>query len=154
MRWRSTRQIQHDIDRELRRQKEEAEWAERHKHVSDDEVQKELEEVEGKLAYLKGKVPDWKIRMHSTAYREIRGLEKEREAIVVELSKRDLPKPPEPIRPVSAGKPLTEREEKLWDLIRRGLRGTAYCREVDRKKISPPRKGIWTWQPTRVAASG
>ena len=50
-------------------------------------------------------------------------------------------------------KPLTTREEKLWEIIQRGLRGTAYCRDVDAARVSPPRKGIWTGGPrTYIAA--
>lgn len=56
-------------------------------------------------------------------------------------------------------KALTDREQKIWEVIQRGvkatppLRGTAYCREVDAAKVSPPRKGIWQDGPrTYVAA--
>lgn len=38
---------------------------------------------------------------------------------------------------------LTDRERKLWEVIRRGARGSQYCREVDNAGIAPPRKGIW-----------
>jgi hypothetical protein len=40
-------------------------------------------------------------------------------------------------------KPLTQREAKIWEIIQQGLKGRAYCRELDAAKISPPRKGIW-----------
>jgi hypothetical protein len=50
-------------------------------------------------------------------------------------------------------KPLDDREQKIWGVIRRGPRGMAYCRELDAARVSPPRKGIWKGGPRTYAAS-
>src|SRR5262249_38935522 len=78
----------HQIERQLRQKQEEAEWAERHKQVSDDELQKRREEAEAKLQSLKLDFPKWEIQIQSEAHREIRRLERERERLVLELARR------------------------------------------------------------------
>lgn len=62
-------------------------------------------------------------------------------------------------KPTKQHKALSDREQKLWEVIQKGLkatpplRGTTYCREVDAAQVSPPRKGVWKDGPrTYVAA--
>ncbi|HET6143878.1 MAG TPA: hypothetical protein VFE02_10235 [Candidatus Acidoferrales bacterium] len=38
--------------------------------------------------------------------------------------------------------PLTEREGKLWSVIKQGVDGLAYCREVDRTGVRPRKKWL------------
>ena len=40
-------------------------------------------------------------------------------------------------------KPLTEREQKIWEVIQRGQTGRQYCREVDNAGVRPRRTGPW-----------
>jgi hypothetical protein len=49
-----------------------------------------------------------------------------------------------PLTVQPAPQSLTDREQKLWEVIRRGATGLQYCREVDNAGIAPPRTGrIW-----------
>lgn len=50
-------------------------------------------------------------------------------------------------------KPLDDREQKIWEVIRRGVRGMTYCREIDAARVSPPRKGIWRDAPRKYVAA-
>jgi len=76
-----------DLEEERKRQDEEAEVLERYKLQSDDVLQKKREELEAKLESLKREFPDWEIQS-GIAAEEIRRLEKQREEIVVTLSRR------------------------------------------------------------------
>jgi hypothetical protein len=49
-------------------------------------------------------------------------------------------------------KRLDGREQRIWEVIRRGARGMTYCRELDAARVSPPRKGIWKEGPRTYAA--
>jgi hypothetical protein len=42
---------------------------------------------------------------------------------------------------------LSERESKIWQVIRRGSTGVQYCREVDRAGIGTRRTGSWKGAP-------
>jgi hypothetical protein len=48
---------------------------------------------------------------------------------------------------------LTQREEKMWDVIRRGARGMQYCRELANAGIGPRRKGAWKDAPRNYPAA-
>ena len=48
---------------------------------------------------------------------------------------------------------LTDREKKLWDVIRRGARGLQYCRELDKARIAPLRRGAWKDCPRKYESA-
>jgi hypothetical protein len=50
-------------------------------------------------------------------------------------------------------KALTEREEKIWEVIRRGSKGRQYCRELDSANIAPRRDGVWKEGPRKYEAA-
>jgi lambda repressor-like predicted transcriptional regulator len=76
-----------ELQRERQRQGEEAERAERYGLLSDSDLQKKRAEVEARLEALKRDFPDWDIQT-GLASSEIRGLEKEREGIILTLVRR------------------------------------------------------------------
>jgi hypothetical protein len=45
--------------------------------------------------------------------------------------------------PLNKAKPLTQREERIWAVIRNGSTGPQYCRELGNAKIAPRRSGVW-----------
>jgi hypothetical protein len=48
---------------------------------------------------------------------------------------------------------LTEREKKIWEVIKRGTKGRTYCRELDHATIAPPRAGVWKDGPRKYLAT-
>jgi len=68
--------------------------------------------------------------------------QREREAVENAAKKSGLPLAGQP-----TPQPLTNREQKLWEVIQGGTTGLQYCREVDHAGIAPPRKGIWKEGP-------
>ena len=40
-------------------------------------------------------------------------------------------------------KPLTDREQRIWAVIRKGSTGSQYCRELGNARIAPLRSGVW-----------
>ena len=92
---------------------EQAKLAESFAKLTDDELEKQRAETDKKLVALKLEFPKWQIQTQSLAYSEIRRLEKERECIILELTKRGLPthkpkpKLPAPIRPVNTARTVT-----------------------------------------------
>ncbi len=49
-----------------------------------------------------------------------------------------------PLTERPAHQSLTNREQKIWEVIQRGATGLQYCRELDHAGIAPPRKGrVW-----------
>jgi hypothetical protein len=56
---------------------------------------------------------------------------------------------------LSAGKlkPLSEREGKIWAVIRQGSKGLQYCRELDRVGVKPRKSGTWKGCPGTYPAA-
>jgi hypothetical protein len=54
---------------------------------------------------------------------------------------------------VPPGKPLKKREDKIWEVIRRGATGLQYCRELDNAGVAPLRSGIWKDCPRKYASA-
>jgi hypothetical protein len=48
---------------------------------------------------------------------------------------------------------LTERDKKILEVIQRGSKGPAYCRELDNAHIGPRREGAWKGAPSTYAAA-
>jgi hypothetical protein len=48
---------------------------------------------------------------------------------------------------------LTDREKRIWEVIRRGSKGRQYCRELDSGQIEPKRVGIWAGCPRSYVAA-
>jgi len=48
---------------------------------------------------------------------------------------------------------LTDRERQILDVIQRGSRGLAYCRELDNAHIGPRREGAWKGAPSTYTAA-
>ena len=48
---------------------------------------------------------------------------------------------------------LTQREGEIWGIIQRGSKGLQYCRELDRAKIAPLRRGTWKDCPRKYASA-
>ena len=48
---------------------------------------------------------------------------------------------------------LTDRESNILDVIQRGSRGLAYCRELDNAHIGTRREGVWRGAPSTYAAA-
>jgi len=48
---------------------------------------------------------------------------------------------------------LTDREEKIWEVIQRGSRGLQYCRDLEAAHINPRRKGVWKDCPRAYPAA-
>jgi hypothetical protein len=48
---------------------------------------------------------------------------------------------------------LTDRERKILDVIQRGSRGLAYCRELDNANIGTRRHGAWRGAPSTYTAA-
>ena len=77
-----------DYQRKKEREEREEECSERYKQFSRDDLQVKREEVEATLESLTRDFPDWENQTQSRAYSEIRRLERERECIILELTKR------------------------------------------------------------------
>jgi AcrR family transcriptional regulator len=48
---------------------------------------------------------------------------------------------------------FTERERRIWEIIRRRVRGLQYCRELDNAGIAPLRTGVWKDCPRKYASA-
>ena len=48
---------------------------------------------------------------------------------------------------------LTEREKNIWEVIRRGSKGLAYCRELENAGVKPRRTGSWKGCPGTYPAA-
>ena len=48
---------------------------------------------------------------------------------------------------------LTDREQRIWQVIQRGAKGLQYCRELDSAGITPLRKGIWKDCPRKYESA-
>jgi hypothetical protein len=53
----------------------------------------------------------------------------------------------------SIGKPLTNREQKIWAVIQRGATGLKYCRELSNAGIAPLRRGVWKDCPRKYESA-
>ncbi len=56
----------------------------------------------------------------------------------------------------TAGKQQTQlrpREQTIWDVIQRGLKGLQYCRELEAAGIRPKRVGSWKGSPSTYPAA-
>src|SRR5215470_7462202 len=76
-----------ELERQRRREEEQAERIKQYGQTSDDELLRKRTEVEATLESLKLALPDWDVR-EGLASSAIRDLEKRREAIILTLTER------------------------------------------------------------------
>jgi hypothetical protein len=55
--------------------------------------------------------------------------------------------------PKPAAGELTEREDKIWRVIQRGVKGSEYCRELGNAGVAPRKSGIWKDCPRKYASA-